>query len=156
MHLCGPLTSRLAAKARQEAEALAAEVPLAGRRRSTRLSRSLRYRPLLSAVRRPWSGSLRKRPRSYAAYGPGAWASTDPGPATPAPLDADIRPTWSAAATGDSNPAQRLSPRPGAGQPLRSGSRANAPRAPLTRQAIQTPRYPGTIFSLTATSTSER
>ena len=42
------------------------------------------------------------------------------------------------------------------GQPLRSGSRANAPRAPLTRQAIQTPRYPGAIFSLTATSTSER
>ena len=59
-------------------------------------------------------------------------------------------------ANGPRYPAQRLSPRPGAGQPLRSGSRANAPRAPLTRQAIQTPRYPGTIFSLTATSTSER
>ena len=59
-------------------------------------------------------------------------------------------------ANGRRYPAQRLSPRPGAGQPLRSGSRANAPRAPLTRQAIQTPRYPGTIFSLTATSTSER
>ena len=44
-------------------------------------------------------------------------------------------------------PPQRLSPRPGAGRPLRSGSRANAPRAPLTRQAIQTPRYPGAIFS---------
>ena len=59
-------------------------------------------------------------------------------------------------ANGRRYPAQRLSPRPGAGQPLRSGSRANAPKAPLTRQAIQTPRYPGTIFSLTATSTSER
>ena len=38
-------------------------------------------------------------------------------------------------ANGRRYPAQRLSPRPGAGQPLRSGSRANAPRAPLTRQA---------------------
>ena len=33
---------------------------------------------------------------------PGARASTDPAPAAPAPLDADIRPTGSAAATGDS------------------------------------------------------
>eukprot|EP00439_Symbiodinium_sp_Y106_P025248 s7987_g3.t1 len=44
-------------------------------------------------------------------------------------------------ASGRRYPAQRLSPRPGAGQPLRSGSRASAPRAPLTKQAIRTSRY---------------
>ena len=76
----------------------------------------------------------------------------DPGGPTQAPLDAFVRPTGSAAATEDS----KWPPLPRPGQPLRSGSRANAPRAPLTRQAIQTPRYPGAIFSLTATSTSER
>eukprot|EP00439_Symbiodinium_sp_Y106_P069739 s1525_g12.t1 len=36
------------------------------------------------------------------AMDPGARASTDPAPATPAPLDAYIRPTESAAATGES------------------------------------------------------
>eukprot|EP00439_Symbiodinium_sp_Y106_P000272 s9671_g1.t1 len=37
---------------------------------------------------------------------------------------------------------------PGAGQPLLSGSRTSAPRAPLTKQAIRTSRYPGaTIFA---------
>ena len=68
------------------------------------------------------------------AMDPGARASTDPAPATPAPHQT---------ANGRRYPAQRLSSRPGAGRLLRSGSRANAPRAPLTRQAIQTPRYPG-------------
>ena len=53
-------------------------------------------------------------------------------------------------------PAQRLSPRLGAGQPLRSGSYASAPRAPLTKQAIRTSRYPGAIFSLTARCTFDR
>ena len=58
--------SRLAAKARAEAEALAAEVSRR-KKRSTKLSRSLPLwkrprRPPLSAGRRPWSGSLRKRP----------------------------------------------------------------------------------------------
>ena len=94
------------------------------------------------------------------AMDPGARASTDPAPATPTPLDAYIRPTGGAAATEDSKwpplprPAAKSEAR--GRQPLRSGSRANAPRAPLTRQAIQTPRYSGAIFSLTATSTSER
>ena len=58
--------------------------------------------------------------------------------------------------SGRRYPAQRLSPRPGAGRPLLSGSRASAPRAPLTRQAIRTPRYPGAIFSLTARCTFDR
>ena len=56
-------------------------------------------------------------------------------------------------ANGRRYPAQRLSPRPGAGQPLRSGSRANAPRAQdrRYRHLAILERY----FSLTATSTSE-
>ena len=83
------LTSRLAAKAR--AEARGRGVP--PERRSTKLSRSLPLwkRPRRPpAKRRPWSGSLRKRPRSCAANlaNPGARASTDPAPATPAPCAA--------------------------------------------------------------------
>ena len=58
--------------------------------------------------------------------------------------------------SGRRYPAQRLSPRPGAGRPLLSGSRASAPRAPLTKQAIRTSRYPGAIFSLTARCTFDR
>ena len=155
------LTSRLAAKARAEAEALAAECP-AGRRRSTKLSRSL---PLW---KRPWSGWLRKRPRSYAATRPTSlrqprrreaqtlWTG-GPGPArTRPPLHRHRVPPLQMTTNGRRYPAQRLSPRPGPGRPLLSGSSASAPRAPLTRQAIQTSRYPGAIFSLTARCTFDR
>ena len=86
---------------------------------------------------------------------PGARTSTDPAPATPAPLDA--RPTGSAAATEDSKWPPL--PRPAAKSEARGGTTATErqprQRSKSTRQAIQTPRYPGAIFSLTATSTSE-
>ena len=180
------LTSRLAAKARAEAEALAAEVSrrkkaehqakqitaameeakkAAAKRREEALERLAkeeaeelrRYEADLAKATKASLGTADAEPDSY---GPG------PGPAQTRPPLHQLRwmpfygpqgvPPRQETANGRRYPAQRLGPRPGAGQLLRSGSRANAPRAPLTRQAIQTPRYPGAIFSLTATSTSER
>ena len=66
----------------------------------------------------------------------GARASTDPAPATPAP----------GAATDDN----KWPPLP------RPAAKSEARRAPLTKQAIRTSRYPGAIFSLTARCTFDR
>ena len=122
------LTSRLAAKARAEAEALAAEVSrrkkaehqakqitaameeakkAAAKRREEALERLAkeeaeelrRYEADLAKATKASLGTADAEPD---AMDPGARASTDPAPATPAPLDAYIRPTGSAAATGDS------------------------------------------------------
>ena len=122
------------------------------------------------------SGSLRKRPRSYAAARPTSlgqprrrqaqltrgqtlW-TRGPGPARTRPplLRHRVPPLQPLQMTtsGRRYPAQRLSPRPGTGRPLLSGSRASAPRAPLTKQAIRTSRYLGAIFSLTARCTFDR
>ena len=151
------LTSRLAAKARAEAEALAAEVSrrkkitaameeakkAAAKRREEALERLAKEEADLAKATK---ASLSTADAGPDAMDPGARASTDPAPARP-PRVPPLQKT-----NGRRYPAQWLSPRPGAG---RSGSRASAPRAPLTRQAIQTPRS-GAIFSLTATCTFER